>query len=130
MTSVRLAIAGLGLVGKRHAQAISQLQGVELAAVVDVAPGSAEDANTLRASHFGLLEDCLAAGGIDGVILATPTPQHVEQAMACVNFGLPTLIEKPIGVSVAEASALGDHAVQKDVPLAVGQHRRHIPLIA
>ncbi|WP_040305298.1 Gfo/Idh/MocA family protein [Ahrensia sp. R2A130] len=130
MKSIRLAIAGLGLVGKRHAQAITQLEGVELAAVIDVAPGSAEDANALRAAHFGDLEDCLAAGGLDGIILATPTPQHVEQATACVNFGLPTLIEKPIGVSVEEASRLVEHAAKKDVPLVVGHHRRHNPLIA
>ncbi|MEN0039772.1 MAG: Gfo/Idh/MocA family oxidoreductase [Pseudomonadota bacterium] len=130
MTQIRLAIAGLGLVGKRHAQAIAQVPDVTLSAVVDVAPGSGDEAKALGAVYFSDLNDCLSAGGLDGVILATPTPQHIEQALACVNKGLPVLIEKPIGVSVAEATALVDHAERLEVPLAVGHHRRHNPLIA
>jgi predicted dehydrogenase len=65
----------------------------------------------------------------DGVVLATPTPLHVEQGLECVAQGCPTLVEKPLATSAMEAGALVDEARKAGVPLLVGHHRRHNPLI-
>lgn len=126
----RLAVVGLGLIGRRHIAAIAQSAGAVLAAVVDPAKAAAEQAAALGVPHFDALGDCLAAGGIDGVILATPNQLHIEGGDACVDAGVPVLIEKPIATDAAAARALVQRAEAKGVAIATGHHRRHNPLIA
>ena len=64
------------------------------------------------------------------MILATPTPLHVSGGLACLHRRIPTLVEKPLTVTVAEGEALVAAAKAADTPLLTGHHRRHNPLIA
>lgn len=127
---LRLAISGLGLVGLRHAEAIARIPGAGLVAVAE--PGAAGAAATarFRARVHADLDALLGAETVDGVIIATPTPLHVRQAEACIDRGLPALVEKPLSDAVPEAEALVRRAARAGVPLLVGHHRRHNPLIA
>ncbi|WP_311197182.1 Gfo/Idh/MocA family oxidoreductase [Aliiroseovarius crassostreae] len=127
--TIQIAIAGAGLVGKRHVAAMDQLKEVDLCAVVD--PG--EDARRF-ASERGLpcydtLEELFQNQSPEGVVLATPTPLHVAQALVCIKHGCPVLVEKPLGTSAEEAEELVVAAEKGNVPLLVGHHRRHNPLI-
>jgi predicted dehydrogenase len=119
----KLAVVGAGLVGQRHIAAIDQVDGVELAAVVE--PSSIDQTVPV----FGSLDDMFAAVDVDGVILSTPTLMHVDGGMACVDRGVPVLIEKPLAASADDAQGLIDRAREKDVPILVGHHRRHNPII-
>lgn len=127
--TLRLAIAGFGLVGKRHAEAIARQRDVELAAVVDPAPKASEFAHEQGHRLFADLETMFAEERPDGVILATPTPMHVAQGLQAIAYGCPVLVEKPIAVTAAEAACLVEAADRAGVPLLVGHHRRHNPLI-
>jgi predicted dehydrogenase len=49
---------------------------------------------------------------LDGVIVATPEPEHLAPAEACLRGNLPVLVEKPITTSVEEAERL--MAVEKE----------------
>lgn len=126
---VRLAIAGFGLVGRRHAKAIGQSSSAELVAVIE----PAEDARRAARDEGFLCHDnlrpFLSEGGADGIILATPNRLHAEQGLLCVEHGLPVLVEKPIAASSDEALRLVEAAGLRGVPLLVGHHRRHNPLI-
>lgn len=126
---VRLAIAGFGLVGRRHADAIEQSRGAVLVGVIEPSAEGRAQAQKRGVDGWADLEAFLAQGGADGVILATPNALHVDQAMACVARGLPVLVEKPIATRAEDAKTLVDAAAQADVPLLVGHHRRHNPLI-
>lgn len=128
-SSIRLAISGLGLVGKRHASAIAQVQGVELVAVADPQESGLNAARDLGVACFNSVEELLTRTDVDGMVLATPTPLHVEQAKSCIKHACPVLVEKPIGTSSSEAQALVGHALETGVPLLVGHHRRYNPLI-
>ena len=119
----RIAVVGAGLVGQRHIAAISQVDGVEMVAVVE--PGPSDQTVPV----FATLDQMFAAVDVDGVILSTPTLLHVEGGMACVERGVPVLIEKPLAASADEAQELIDRARKKDVPILVGHHRRHNPII-
>ncbi len=78
---------------------------------------------------FEAIGDMFESVHLDGVILATPTLLHVEQAMTCIDHKCPVLVEKPIGTSAQEALKLVQRAETRDVSLLVGHHRRHNPLI-
>ena len=119
----KLAVVGAGLVGQRHIAAISQVDGVDLAAVVE--PGATEQSVPV----FKSLCELFDAVAVDGVILSTPTLLHVEGAMACVQRGVPVLIEKPLAASADDAQELIDVACRKGVQILVGHHRRHNPII-
>jgi len=126
---VRVAIAGLGLVGQRHAQAITQVAGVELCAVADPSADSRDKAAAEAVPHFDKLDDLIDAVQPDGIILATPTTLHTAQGRLCVDAGIPVLIEKPLADSLAEGESLVRHAEDTGVAVMVGHHRRFNPII-
>ena len=130
MTESRIAVAGAGLIGRRHVAAMKQAAGARLAAIVDPLPAAADFAAAEGVPYFSTLEAMLATGVAGGVILATPNALHVEGGLACVRAGLPVLVEKPLATDVAAARVLVEAAEVAGVPLAVGHHRRHNPLIA
>jgi predicted dehydrogenase len=127
--AIRFAIAGVGLVGRRHVQAIRQLKNVELDSVVDPSPAGKQYALDRGLQWFATLTEMFSAQSPDGVILATPTPLHVEQGLECVANKTAVLIEKPLATSAEDASALVRDADAAGVPLLVGHHRRYNPII-
>lgn len=126
---IRLAIAGLGLVGKRHADAIRHVDGVELAAIVDLTEDAKEFADEHGINCYSDLAALFAADKPDGVILSTPTLLHTEQGLACIAQNCPILIEKPLAATVAEAEQIAFAGAKANVPVLVGHHRRHNPII-
>ncbi len=74
---------------------------------------------------FASLDELFAAAKPDGIVLATPTPMHTEQALNCYAHGSSVLIEKPIAVTAVEADILTKAADKAGLPLLVGHHRRH-----
>ena len=125
----RLAVAGAGLVGQRHIASIDRCADVELAAIVDPRPATKAQAAEIGVPWFESLSDMFRSARPDGVILATPNPAHVETGLECISAGCPVLVEKPIATSVDEAAILVEAARAADIPLQVGHHRRHYPLM-
>ena len=120
----RIALAGAGLVGRRHAEALRHHPDAALCAIADPSPDAGADLDGGVARHAAL-DALLAAERPDGVILATPNALHAEGALACIEAGVPVLVEKPIAPSVAEARAMVEAAARAGVPLLCGHHRRH-----
>ncbi len=130
MPQLRLALVGAGLIGRRHAAHIRADPGLALSAVVDPAVEARAWAEGLGAAWHPVLETLLSGPAPDGAIIATPNALHVPQALALVAAGIPVLVEKPIADSVAAAERLVAAAAARGVPLLVGHHRRHNPIIA
>jgi predicted dehydrogenase len=127
---VSLAVVGAGAIGRAHVAAISREPGARLAAVVDPAESARAYADELGVPWHADLAALLAGPRPDGVVIATPNELHVEQGLACVAAGVAALVEKPIAVDVASARRLVEAAEAAGVPLLVGHHRRHNPLVA
>lgn len=127
---VRMAVAGAGLVGHRHAGAIVASRSAVLTAVADPRPETRALADDLGATWHPTLEALLASDSADGVILATPNAHHVEGGLACIEAGMPVLVEKPLAADPDGARHLVEAARAAGVPLAAGHHRRHAPLVA
>jgi predicted dehydrogenase len=129
MSAVRIAVAGAGLIGRRHIELINQNRDAKLAAIVDPSPGAADLARDYGVELYASLEDLFEADRPDAVILATPNSLHVAGGLACLEAGVPVLVEKPLAESVEEALRLVEAAERHGVPLLVGHHRRHSPLL-
>jgi predicted dehydrogenase len=126
----RIAVVGAGLIGRRHIDAIVASRGAVLAAVVDPQDAAGAAALAQGVPLYRDLDTLIAAGGLDGIVLATPNALHVAGGLACIVAGLPVLVEKPLATDVAQAHTLVDAAERAGIPLLVGHHRRHNPLIA
>jgi len=62
----------------------------------------------------------LDSNKIDGVVIATPAPTHLKLAKRSISLGFPTLIEKPLVLSVREAEELHHHTNDHNGKVMVG----------
>lgn len=130
MTMLGIAVAGAGLIGRRHIELIRQSGRCELAAIIDPAPEAAALARACRVPAYRSLTDLFGVQRPDAVIVATPNVLHAQNGIDCLRNGVPVLVEKPIADSLENAERLIDAAVSAQVPLLVGHHRRHSPILA
>ncbi len=126
--SLRVAVVGVGYLGRHHARILAALPGVELVAVVDRNRARAEE---IAAAHGTLaLGDAAALlGRVDAVTVAVPTEQHRDVALPFLESGVPVLVEKPMARTLEEADALIVAAARRGVVLAVGQTERFNPSV-
>ena len=126
---MRVAVVGVGHLGRHHARILSTMPGVVLAGIVDRnlqrAREIAEACGTAVIHGVADLPD-----RVDAVVVATPTESHVEVATPLLERGLPVLVEKPMARSVAEADALVASARSGGAMLAVGHTERFNPALA
>ena len=126
---IRIVIAGAGLIGRRHITAIAECEGISLEGIVDPSNVGKECGIKANVPWYRSLTEMFAACRPDGVILATPNSMHVQNGLECVRAGCPVLVEKPLATRAADGRMLVDAAAAAAVPLLVGHHRRHNPLI-
>ena len=123
-----IAVAGAGVIGRRHIELIQASLRTRLCAVVDPQPASKELAARLGVPHFASLDDLFAgpaAAQPDGVILATPNHLHVPGSLLCAQHRVPALIEKPVADSLEAGLQLAEALAKQPTPMLVGHHRRH-----
>jgi predicted dehydrogenase len=125
---LRLAVVGVGHLGRHHARIAVGLPGVSVVGVHDHHEGRAEEvARELGLRVLTGLEE--AADGADAVIVATPTTTHAALGSFFLDRGLDVLIEKPIAVNLAEADALVALARARGRILQVGHVERYNPAV-
>ena len=128
MRELRLAVVGVGHLGRHHARVAASLSGIRVVGVVDHHPGRADEVG----QEFSIpvlsgLEE--AAREADAVVVATPTSTHHEIAGYFLDAGLHVLVEKPIAESVAEADDLVGRARRAGRVLQVGHVERYNPAV-
>ncbi len=130
--SLRVGLAGYGVGGRAfHAPA---LLGAGLRVAV-VSTSSAERIAQVEAELPGAavvpdLDAMLDAGGLDLVVLTTPTGLHAEQAERVIEAGIALVVDKPLAANASEAGRIVDLATHRGVPLTVFQNRRFDPELA
>jgi len=127
---VRFAIVGYGPVfnwGWMHAQWIRAVENLELVAICDRDSACAAKAK----SDFREVDACtdlrelLRRDDVDAVSVVTPHNTHAAIAIECLNAGKHVVVEKPMCISVAEATAMIEAAKRAGKTLAVFHNRRH-----
>lgn len=127
MASPEIAVFGAGLVGARHVKEAAKQ--ARLCAIADPGDGAKKLAQEYGVPYFSDPADCLAGLKPDGVVIATPNHLHADHAVICVERGIPCLIEKPIADNIENANRIVDAGQAHGVPILVGHHRRHNPII-
>jgi predicted dehydrogenase len=129
MAKVRIAVAGAGLIGLRHIEEAVASPNCTLVAIIDPGPKAAEIARKCGVPLYASLQECFARDKPDGIVLATPNQMHVEQGLACIEAGVPCLVEKPIGHTLEQGRRLVEAAEKANHKLLVGHHRPHSPIL-
>jgi 2-hydroxy-4-carboxymuconate semialdehyde hemiacetal dehydrogenase len=126
---MRIALAGAGAFGIRHLDALALIDGVTVTSVVSRRLEQAEQvAEKYGAAHASTdLDEVLARGDVDAVILCTPTQLHARQAIAAMRAGKHVQVEIPLADSWADAQDVD--RVQRETGLIcmVGHTRRFNP---
>ena len=127
--SLRIAVIGVGHLGRHHARLLVGLDEVELVAAVDTNRARADEvAASCGTSPVYDARDVM--GKVDAVTIAVPTESHSAIARPLLEAGVAALVEKPIARSVAEADGLVAAAKAGGALLAVGHTERHNPAVA
>jgi predicted dehydrogenase len=125
MIKPRIAIAGFGNIGGKHALAFAAAGNCEISSICDPDPAREELAKPFRVPFFTDLSQLLDTERPDGVVVSAHTQAHMEIATVCVQRGIPCLVEKPFAVSARDARDLLALADDNGVTLLTGHHRRH-----
>lgn len=112
---MKVGILGLGSAGRRHAQNAIGL-GHE---VVSFDPEAPEVAGIERA---GSLDEAIERS--DAVVVASPSSHHAEQAVAALDAGKPTLVEKPLAATAEDAESVAHAARTTGVRSGVAMNLR------
>ena len=127
--SLRVAVVGVGHLGRHHARILSSLPGVELVAVVDTNRQRAEEVGAACGAP-PLADVAELAGRAEAVTVAVPTDRHRDIAVPLLAAGIPVLVEKPMARSLAEADEMIAAAAAGGTLLAVGHTERFNPAVA
>ncbi|QPR39748.1 Gfo/Idh/MocA family protein [Brevibacterium casei] len=136
--SSRIGVVGLGRIGRLHARnVLLEDPSTELVLI-------GRSADRLEAARKSLKGSLSAksrldevpeisvrtmsdawADGLDGAIIATSTGSHPELTRHAVARGVPTLVEKPLSLDLAEIPQLSEELEAHGVPIMVAFHRRY-----
>lgn len=104
-TNIKIAIIGLGHIGKVHIAALQKTPGYELVAACDRQKDLASIVPE-AAAFYGSHQKMLARGGFDTVIVATPNHTHNALSIEALQAGYNVLVEKPAAGSMQELDSL------------------------
>jgi len=125
---IKVAVIGVGSMGRNHARVYGELPEAELVAVAD-ADGQVADK---VASQFGIkaytnYQQMLEVECPQAVSIAVPTALHEEVATAALKAGAHVLVEKPIAATLEEGQRLIELAKRISRQLMVGHIVRFNP---
>ncbi|ACV09128.1 Gfo/Idh/MocA family protein [Jonesia denitrificans] len=124
---IRAALVGYGMAGGLIHSPLMREAGWQVTAVVtnNTERRAQVGEDWPKARTVGQLSDLLKyRDDFDVVVVVSPSHLHAEHVHTLIGAGIPTIVDKPLAVSAAQATQLVDHASQENVPLTVFQNRR------
>lgn len=129
---IRIGIVGTSSISERLAEAVGEVDGVEVSRVASRDGRRARVfADAIGAPGVAVgLDELLAASDVDAVYLASPNARHLEQVRAAVDAGIPVLVEKPAVLTADEWDAAVSHARARGVVLLEAMRTAYDPGLA
>lgn len=120
----KIAIIGLGVMGKNHYKTLQQLKQVEIVGLCD--PFSDSE---FKHKLYRNLDEMLDETQLDGAIVATPTALHKQTAIKCIKRNINLLIEKPVASTIDDAKSILDETNNGKSKVLIGHIERFNPAI-
>ncbi len=120
----KIALIGMGVMGKNHHRIFKQIPDVNLCALCDVVKSNEYDE-----PFFTDVDEMLDSAKPDAVIISVPTFLHKEVALKCINKGVHIFIEKPAASTIQDAKAIAKAVEKKGVKSCVGHVERFNPVV-
>lgn len=128
MDKLKVAVIGVGHLGKAHVRVYSELPNVELVGVVDINEERGESiAEKYSTSYFSDAGDVIDR--VDAVSIVTSTSTHFEIARKFLEHKVATIVEKPFVNTVEQADELIELGTKNGVPIQVGHIERFNPAV-
>ncbi len=128
MNMLKFCVCGAGRIGQVHAENIARNPRAELAYVVDI---NVEFAKSITDRFGGKaisnVEEALADPSVGAVLIASPTPTHVELIHRSSAAGKAIFCEKPIDLDMTKVDLALEAVRKAEVPFFVGFNRRFDP---
>ena len=129
MKKLKVAVAGLGRIGKIHLKNLCRnFPEVEVVAVMDVLEESKAIAGEFNVPNFVKDFDALlAVHGVDVVVICSPTDTHADYTIKAAKAGKQIFCEKPLDLSLDRVQEVLDVVKESGVKLMLGFNRRFDP---
>lgn len=106
---LKMAVVGVGNMGRPHVCDVHELANTELVAVCDIKRVRADEV----AAEYGVkayydYRDLLTEAGVEGLLIATPHYDHTPISIAALQQGVHVLVEKPIAAHAKDARRMID----------------------
>lgn len=127
---MKVAVIGVGTMGRHHARVYSELPEADLVAISDSDSIRADS----TAAKFGIRaytdhREMLEKEKPDAVSVVVPTALHEKVGMDALNVGCNVLIEKPIAATIEEGARLIQKAREVNKQLMIGHVVRFDPAL-
>jgi myo-inositol 2-dehydrogenase/D-chiro-inositol 1-dehydrogenase len=125
--TVRVGIIGTGWFGKKHAEILAAIEGVQIVAVCGTskAKAAAMAAELSIPSSFDNVKDMLDAGPLDAVYISVPPMSHGEMELQLIERGIPFFVEKPLGLDIKLPTQILAEIRKKSLITSVGYNSRY-----
>ena len=125
---IKVAVIGVGYLGKYHAEKYSRIEDADLIGVIDIVAERAKTiAERLNTAYFTDYSEIMDE--IDAVSIVVPTSDHFKVARDFIEAGKHVLLEKPMTENLDEAKKLESLAKEKGVILQIGHLERFNPAV-
>ena len=121
-----MLVVGAGRMGRVHLGAIEASHATTVA-VVEPSPETRAQLEGSGSRLYGELDAALVEGGFDAALVAVPSGLHLGVVDSLLGAGVPTLCEKPCGLTTDDTAEAARRARDTDVLLQVGYWRRFVP---
>ncbi|WFU11659.1 Gfo/Idh/MocA family oxidoreductase (plasmid) [Rhizobium sp. CB3090] len=122
----RVGFLGVGWIGRHRMQAMLESGMVEATAICDPSPEMAMEAQKLAPDALIVPSlDALLDLSLDGLVIATPSALHAQQAIEAAQRGVAVFCQKPLGRTRSEVEAVVDAARAADRLLCIDLSYRH-----
>ena len=115
-TKPRLAFAGVGWIGRNRLQAAANSNLADIALITDPSQECIDEAIKIapQSKATAQFEEAITNTDIDGVVIATPSALHKEQAVAAFKQGKAVFCQKPLGRNLEEVTAVVNAAKESN----------------
>jgi len=129
MNKIKVAVAGLGRIGKIHLKNLCRnFSEIKVIAVMDVLDESKAIADEFNVPVFvKTYEELLAVPELDAVLICSPTDTHADYVVRAAKAGKQIFCEKPLDLSLERVQEVLEIVKETGVKLMLGFNRRFDP---